>query len=618
MSSAKITVNAKTDATRHPDTFGNAIRLIQIRTRAVLSEHSEDKRLTALADVLAQVGGLGVLAFCRPSSSGWSLWRTEVRCNDDVMWPKLDAIANRLADQVSVIARLTDSTQAVWRAIALRVRTTIGDPAGLIVTFRESTFSDESLVALMEVVGLELAIARSEDDRRLNTIELDCSTAVLELASNLESCDSLAEACQLFVERVANYLNATVAMGLLNSSSANCELRAVSGVAGIDSHSARSHALAAALNEVVIHEEPTCWPPLDPMGRQSLLTHRRLVDEQLCQSVLGMPIKDARGNLLGSWVCLGDGQLSGNLQVRGFLRACEFRLGPTLHLLQRAERSRWQRMLDRLRHFFGGSLRRVTCISLVLLSGVLAIPWPHRLKCKSELQPVTRRFIAAPFEGTLEKAFVEPGDVVQQGDLLARIDDREINWEMAGVDAEQQKALKEQDSRLAKHEIAASQLAHFDAERLELRKRLLNHRGEHLEIRSPIAGLVLVGDLKRSEGAPLSVGTNLFEIAPLDRMIVEVAIPERDSVHASVGQKVDLTLEGFLGSHWGGTLLRIHPRSEMRERENVFIGEFELENLDGRLLPGMHGQARLEGKLRPLVWLMFHRAWESLVFSMGW
>ncbi len=609
--------NSSVDSTCLADTLVNQLRVVQARARAVVSDSTNPRRLGGLADVFAQAIRLGVLGFCVQSSEGWSITQSEIRSGNAAMLGKLAEFVKRLKEQIVVSARLAEE-DCVWRVIALRIRPSAGLQTGLLVTYRESSVPDEWVIALFEAVASEFAIAQTEEAHRGLALDLECSAAVLELAALIESSDSLAEACQRFVERVSSHLNATVAIGLAKASHANGQLKAISGVAGVDLAAPRSQSVAAALDEVLIHAEPTAWPPANPIARHSLLTHRRLVEDGFCESVLGMPIKTADGQLLGSWICLGDRALPDNVSARRFVQACGYRLGTTIRLLQRADRSRWHRAINRLRLQVGGSIKRSAMITALVIAGILAVPWPHRLKCKCELQPVTRRFIAAPFDGTLEKAFVEPGDVVNEGDLLARIDGREIDWELAGVDAEQQKAFKDQDSRLAKREIAASQLARYEVERLELRRRLLNHRGDHLEIRSPIAGLVLIGDLKRSEGVPLTVGKNLFEIAPIDRMIVEVAIPERDIKFASTEQKVDLTLEGFPNTHWEGTLLRIHPRSEMRDRESVFIGEFELDNSDRRLLPGMHGQAKLQGSLQPIGWLIGHRAWESFIFWIGW
>ena len=155
-------------------------------------------------------------------------------------------------------------------------------------------------------------------------------------------------------------------------------------------------------------------------------------------------------------------------------------------------------------------------------------------------------------------------------------------------------------------------------ERLKLRQRLLTHRSENLEIRSPIAGLVIDGDLKRSEGIPLATGDTMFEIAPIDQMVVEIAIPETDIAHVEVGQEVSVSLEGIRDRSLTGELIRIHPRSEMKDDEHVFIGEVEFDNPDGQLLPGMHGNASIASGFQPMGWVVFHRPCEAFLFWMGW
>lgn len=605
------------DSMRSTSVVESPIHLIQLRARLAAAEISEQRQLSLIADILSKVIQVGVIAYCGNQSSAWSLTQTEVRIADELILSKVEAVASRLQDQPSIAARIVDLGKITWKALALRIRSHSNASQGIIVTFRSPTHSDEYIQSLLEVVANEIAFARSDRDRQKMATELECSSAVLELTSDLESCNSISEACQLFAELVAKHLKVVVAIGLFKTPKSPCQLKSISGVSGVDPLSPRAVAFSAALDELAVHDASTYWPPLDPKARRSLLTHQRLVDRQFCSSVIGMPIRNSKGELIGGWLCMADDELHQKPYAIGFLRVCSYRLGPTLELLQRAERSRTQRIWNHIRSKLSLTMRRALVLMVMGLIALMAAPWPHYLKCDCELQPVTRRYVAAPFEGTLEKSFVEPGDIVNAGDLLARIDDREIHWELAGIDAEQQKALKERDTKLAKNDIAAAQLAWYDADRLELRRRLLNHRKEHLEVRSPISGLVISGDLKHSEGVPLTTGKTLFEIAPLEEMIVEVAIPERDISFAFIDQPLELTIEGFFGTRWNGKLLRIHPRSEMRDNKSVFIGEFQLTNDDRRLLPGMHGHAKLESEWKPIGWLLFHRAWETLVEWLG-
>ena len=95
---------------------------------------------------------------------------------------------------------------------------------------------------------------------------------------------------------------------------------------------------------------------------------------------------------------------------------------------------------------------------------------------------------------------------------------------------------------MAKGEGAEAKLAKLEAQALRLEIDQLDRRVENLDIKSPIDGVVVSGDLKRVEGAPLTVGQSLYEIGPINNMLVEIAIPEREIAHVKIGHFVELTL----------------------------------------------------------------------------
>jgi multidrug resistance efflux pump len=251
---------------------------------------------------------------------------------------------------------------------------------------------------------------------------------------------------------------------------------------------------------------------------------------------------------------------------------------------------------------------RWVATAAVITVAAMAIPVPYDVRCDCELQPVTRRFVAAPFEGTLERALVEVGDTVQAGQVLARMDGKEIRWEMAGNLAEYERAAKERDACLADQKFGEAQVAKLQMDRLALTTTLLEHRGNNLEIRSPIDGIVVSGELKRAEGVRLALGQTLFEVAPLDQMIVEVEIPESELAHVPSQAEAFIRLEAFPHDELRGTLKRVCPRAELRNKQQVFVGEIPLSNDSGQLKPGMRGRVSLAAGRAMLGWRLFHRA----------
>lgn len=449
--------------------------------------------------------------------------------------------------------------------------------------------------------------------------ELVTAAAIIDIIARLESCESQLAACQRLAEDLAKHTHSTFAVvGVIQKSNQACRLTAVSDQSSISLDAERRQAFEAALEEIVVRDTTTVWPAESKTRRHGLLTHSRLGELLGAESVLGTPIRLANGTVIGACLLCGSGELRQHVGYRRFIEVAGQRVGAALWLVRRAEHSSLRRLLRKLGATSDSPQKRTMLLSAALLVACLTLRTTFDVSCDCELQPALRRYVAVPFEGTLDTSLVEPGETVTAGQLLARMDPREINWELAGVDAEQQRAAKERDTNLAKQDIGAAELARHDVERLKTRHDLLLHRNENLEIRSPIDGLVIAGDWKKSEGIPMKTGERLFEIAPLNVMLIEVAIPEADIRHVIVGQEVSIVLTAFPGERMTGTVRRIHPRSEIRDESHVFIADVELPNADGRLRPGMKGSAHIATGKRMLGWILLHRPVEAALLRLGW
>jgi biotin carboxyl carrier protein/surface antigen len=453
----------------------------------------------------------------------------------------------------------------------------------------------------------------------LADVECRSTAAIVELVEKMQSEPDLSASCQCLADHLQQLVPCRqVIVGVCGGRKRSCRVMAISGSLDIDTRSQRIRSIEAAMDESIVRQSLTVWPSPDDSERHALLANRRLAESTSSGSVVSSPVRDGEGRVTGACVFLGEEALPDEPHNLNLIRAAERPVGSCLALQQRAERGRLHRFLSHVAGLPRQWPGRVGLAAALLVAGLMMVPFSYKVKCNCELQPVTRRFVAAPFEGTLERSLVEPGDLVAEDQLLALIDGREIRWELAGILADLNRAAKKRDGHLASHEFGEAKLSQYEVERLQIKSELLEHRSNNLEVRSPIAGIVIAGDLKKTEGAPLRVGQTMYEIAPLDRMIVEVAVPEEDIRWVTPGLSVDLTLEGFPGEHWQGDLVRIHPRSEVKDDEHVFIGEMELTNTGELLRPGMQGRVRITSRRRPLGWILLHRPWDKLVFWLGW
>ena len=66
------------------------------------------------------------------------------------------------------------------------------------------------------------------------------------------------------------------------------------------------------------------------------------------------------------------------------------------------------------------------------------------------------------------------------------------------------------------------------------------------------------------------------------------------------------------------TIKKIHPRAELRQHDNVFVAEAEVDNSERHLRPGMRGYAKVSTGSRALGWTLFHKPVAHLTGWLGW
>jgi biotin carboxyl carrier protein len=250
--------------------------------------------------------------------------------------------------------------------------------------------------------------------------------------------------------------------------------------------------------------------------------------------------------------------------------------------------------------------------------GVCLLPWPHSIKCKVVCEPKLRRYVAAPFDAKLLQAHVVVGQQVQQGDLLATLDGGDLLSHLASVRAKLAQAEQRELAALSTGDHSKSGFERLEVEHLRREAELLQRRQANLELRSPIDGVVVSGDLEREQGTPLSLGVNLFEIARLDNLIAEVAIPEQDVNWVKNEMPVSIVMEAMAGTRLESTIQRIHLRSEIRDNASVFIAEAELPNPDAWLRPGMNARAKIDAGYRAIGWQLFRSPFNAARQWIGW
>lgn len=440
------------------------------------------------------------------------------------------------------------------------------------------------------------------------------------LVHTIHASRSQSEACASIVDEVAERLRCRkAALGLRQGSSGHCKLEAVSGSAGFDRRNHYVRSLTSAMDDCVLRDAPLhVERGVDSTAPGFASAARELCTLLDAQSVAVVPLRRSDDSPVGAAVLAWDTDGESTIERIDQAQALAIPVGAALGAMQQGFpgpiEARLRKLLQAARPF--GAI--LACLMLLALLGVLMFPVPHIISADTVVQPMTRRFVATPFDSVLESSKVRPGDVVNAGSLLATLDGRELQWELAALTADLEKTKKTTDVNVAKGNAPAAQMARLEGERLNAQIELLTYRLDNLRIESPIDGLVLSGDLQREVGRPLSKGQRLFEIAPVEPVMVELEVPGEDIAFIEEGMGSEIRIEAFPDQNWSALVSRIRPKAALRDGRNVFVAEVTLENGDRKLRPGMRGRAKLTGDDRSLGWVLFHKAWDRLVGWLLW
>lgn len=448
--------------------------------------------------------------------------------------------------------------------------------------------------------------------------------AINELVSATQSASNTHSACQRLANELAGWVQRLSPEQGKSDSCKNevfvaladergeLELVAISNTNTISDDLEKKQWVESALRECLTRNRSTVWPPLN-QDRHALLCHRQLARQSASPNIISIALNNSHGELEGALLVMSPTPLEPRLHT--LIGALEKPIGTSLGLHKRSRKTGWKTALRQSRQWFRKRQTMTVLATIAILTALALIPVPYRVASPCEVQPSTKQFIAAPFDAQLQHCLVEPGDMVTRDQIIARFDGREINLELEQVNADLHRALKLKDGHVASHDSGQAFVAQFDAERLLARKKLLLYRSTHLESRSPIDGVVISGDLKQTEGAPLKAGQTLFEIAPLNEMVIEIAIPEDDVRFVEPGMTVRVRLEAFPFENWTGTIERVHPSSEIRDHDNVFVATVKIANPSGKLRPGMQGHAKTTTSWKPMGWILLHK---PVVKALRW
>jgi len=235
--------------------------------------------------------------------------------------------------------------------------------------------------------------------------------------------------------------------------------------------------------------------------------------------------------------------------------------------------------------------------------------------------------VSSKATGRLEKLFVEEGKAVKKGEILAQLenDDLEATLEEAkallrvaeaswrNAEAElldatlnynRMQSLRESgsvstqtfDAAEARHKkaVAIHRRTQFEMERATAAIKVAEVNLEYSLIRAPFDGVILTKNADEGEvvapfGASLNAKAAVATIADMSSLMVEVDVAESSLEKVRVGGPVEIRLDAFPSDRFPGRVHMIVPTAD-RSKATV-LTKVKFDHLDDKVLPEMSTKA---------------------------
>jgi RND family efflux transporter MFP subunit len=232
---------------------------------------------------------------------------------------------------------------------------------------------------------------------------------------------------------------------------------------------------------------------------------------------------------------------------------------------------------------------------------VIVGPIAREITIPGTVEAIRTVGVNAQVSGAILEMNVEEGDRVEQGEVMARLDDRELRAQLRAAQAsfEVGQAAYERARALldagiitqAEYEVerTAFEAARAQADQLETRL-------SYTVIRAPLGGIVTTREVQA--GDILGTQSRIAEVAEVDTMVVRVSVSELDVLEIANGDPVRVQLDAAPERPITARVRRVFPAADPATR--LVPVEVMLDDPDGSgVRPGFLARVTFELSPRP-------------------
>ncbi|MCB1490845.1 MAG: HlyD family efflux transporter periplasmic adaptor subunit [Rhodobiaceae bacterium] len=435
------------------------------------------------------------------------------------------------------------------------------------------------------------------------------ATAALDALAAMEDAAGLEASLRAFANETLAILDADrVSVALLAGD--RLKVRVLSQAADVERRSGEVRSLTQALEEARFQLDGVIYPPPPGEAAPIVAAHAAHSARAGAVSMISVPliVRDTIVGMVGAERMTAEGRADVLFTRvdKDVLTHVAALCAPLIALKQREHR--W--ISGRLRKgvgktfsmLFGAGHAGIKLLAgaILLLIAVLSVLQTDlRVTAPANVRGELQQVAVAPFDGYIGESVKRAGDTVTAGEVMARLDDRDLELEALKLTSERNQLVQKQRQALAEGDRVVMATTAAQIARAEAELALTQAQLARVDIVAPLDGLIVDGDLSQRLGAPVKEGDVLFEVASGGDYTVVINVSEYDVRLVRPGATGTLALAGFSGRDMRFRVTRIASVNTAGGGRNAFRVEAELDDAPAVLRPGLEGVAKIDaGKAR--------------------
>ena len=444
---------------------------------------------------------------------------------------------------------------------------------------------------------------------------------IIELiAASLEH-KSFLSVCHALVNELAKHLGCDRVSMKLNKARQQGP-NAISFTAGINPESHLIGMITAAMDEALDQKTTIVYPPLREDALLITTAHAQLASSHRQKNICTVLLThghEITGTITFEW----PHDKPFDEETLFFCQRVALLIGPLIllkyeeehWLLERAWgtiRQHWSRLSGQ-GHYTEKALYGLALFMLLFLSFATGT---HRVNGNALLEGRIQRMVTAPVDGFIAEVHVRAGDIVKAEQVMAKLDDRELQLQKMKLQGEYDGYSREYRDARAKYDLTQVSITSAKMQQAKAELDIVKEQLRRLQMVAPFDGVVVEGSLEQALGSPVERGQVLLKVAPLDDYRIIVKIDDRDIAWVNMQQQGQLVLASLPDEVMSFTIKNITPVSIAEAGRNYFKVEAQLQQNNTLLRPGMHGVAKIEVGRRKLLWIWLHRFTDWLHYTL--